>query len=100
MSDWRSTFERLMAETEAIRFKPPVEVVDIFRKGLVKESAQLYGQYYTTQVWLACDARMIGFGAVNHLVLLADDPLFELEQLKRLAQVMLSPPADWPGSPG
>ena len=82
--DWMQVRDKISREAEAIRFTPAREVVRLFKYQIVPSGMGNLGQAFTTMVFAQGDCRCLNSYGILCLVRLAEDPGFELPQLRTM----------------
>ncbi len=87
--EWKAVRDKIAAETDAIQFTPPDEVLKIFRYGIVDSQAGSWGQNFTTMVFAEGDCRALAYYNANNLLIVAEEEDFTLNHMITMAKLYL-----------
>lgn len=68
-------------EANLIHLNPPEIVIEIFKKGIIKNHMGTRGQFFSTLVFIQGVCRSLAYDCVNNLVYMLDEDTFTKEQL-------------------
>lgn len=96
MKEAKELVMEIRQEIDRIWTEEPLELRKI-RLGFIDSGAGSYGQYFSTLVFVDGEVRALGYLCLGSLVQLSDDPVFDLDRLKKMAFALLPVCAEFLG---